>query len=617
MINIYYLVDAVPAAFFGIVALWAAGSSLHWFLRTTIVGAILLAALLIPAHELVIQFGVETLFVVMGMWLWRRSSQRAVNSHTAAATPRRPLQLSLRTMLLFTVPVCVTTAVLANTPWHGWYRWGMLIGSGLMAAIVVLACVWFALGKTHWLIRLIAVFLFTVGTSIAMTLLESAGIYLYYSMEHPQFASSYWQQQTVGALTSRSVHWTKVLAIAISIICIWLRFTSAAGWFTPLKLSQGKSEVTPMPRSVVHARWCVVGMFLLLLSLPLYLLYRLVTPTPIPPDSLPTPNGYDELVAAGKMVRDAGVVNVLQWDQLSDAQFRAEVDKHEAALARVQSALNGNFQFPFFDFSRLEEEVALALFDVSLVMHFKLQERGVVSLDEKLILALDMLRLAHAESRACGTSSMIFFDDEDTALIRLWRYRNDMSAAQCIETANVLWDFEIHREPWENLAQRQRIIDENGGWSLHLETLLADWSGTYLNWGEQARYWDRKVKSRLLILELAMRAYQLQTGRLPEELSNLVPKFLLAVPDDPYGSGPLKYRRSEDSYSLYSVGYDQDDDGGQPATYQSGAWDGDLSTAFLFPNSPATALTSNDGTNAGVDDSKQSAAEKENDRSAN
>ena len=617
MITVYHLVDAVPAAFFGIVALWAAGSSLHWFQRTADVATILLLALLIPAHELVIQFGSETLSVAMGLRVWRRWSRRAAHSDTTDAPIHRPLQLSLRSLLLLTVVVSVTTAVLANTPSLGWVRWGQLIGSGLMAAIVVLVCVWLALGKTHWAIRLIAGIVFTIGTSAAMTLLEAGGNHLYDTMQYPQYASTYWQQQTIEAWWIRSVHWAKTIVIALSFICVWLYFAAAAGWFLPLMPAPVKPNlVTSTPQRTVRARWCVMGISLLVVSLPLYLLVLLMTPTPIPAVALPTPNGYDDLVAAGRMVRDAGVVNVLQWDQLSEKQSRQEIEKHQAALTRVHNALNGNCQFPFFDYSRLEENVALALFDLSLVMHFKMfQDQSGISLDERMLLVKDVLRLAHAESRACGTSSLIFFEDENAAVVTLWLHRNRLTAAQCIDLASTLWELEIHREPWENLAQRQRIIDENGGWQSHLEMILADWSGTYLKDGEQTRYWDRKVKSRLLILELGIRAYQLETGSLPESLSDLVPKFLPTIPDDPYGSGPLSYRLSNDSYTLYSVGYDQDDDGGRPTTYQADAWDGDLSTDYLFPNSQGPVPTS-DGEMEADDDPVRTDAEIRDDKVA-
>jgi hypothetical protein len=55
----------------------------------------------------------------------------------------------------------------------------------------------------------------------------------------------------------------------------------------------------------------------------------------------------------------------------------------------------------------------------------------------------------------------------------------------------------------------------------------------------------------------------LTEGSPPESLANLVPKYLSAVPQDPFGDGPLIYRRSNDGYLLYSVGGNRRDDGGE------------------------------------------------------
>src|SRR3989304_9031962 len=72
MINAYHIVEALPAIVAGMVALWAAGSTWHWFIRTSVIIAGLLALLLIPAYELVITFGTEMLTVVAGMRFWQR-----------------------------------------------------------------------------------------------------------------------------------------------------------------------------------------------------------------------------------------------------------------------------------------------------------------------------------------------------------------------------------------------------------------------------------------------------------------------------------------------------------------------------------------------------------------
>ena len=65
MINVYQLSDAVPAAMFGMFALWAAASRRHWFVRTAVVAA-LLVMLLIPAYEFVVKLG-RSLFLVFGV----------------------------------------------------------------------------------------------------------------------------------------------------------------------------------------------------------------------------------------------------------------------------------------------------------------------------------------------------------------------------------------------------------------------------------------------------------------------------------------------------------------------------------------------------------------------
>ncbi|HYW79334.1 MAG TPA: hypothetical protein VE890_07130, partial [Thermoguttaceae bacterium] len=61
-----------------------------------------------------------------------------------------------------------------------------------------------------------------------------------------------------------------------------------------------------------------------------------------------------------------------------------------------------------------------------------------------------------------------------------------------------------------------------------------------------------------------IRCYRLETGELPDTLADLMPDYLSEVPEDPFSSSPLIYRRAGDEYVLYSVGKDGIDDGGPP-----------------------------------------------------
>ena len=69
-----------------------------------------------------------------------------------------------------------------------------------------------------------------------------------------------------------------------------------------------------------------------------------------------------------------------------------------------------------------------------------------------------------------------------------------------------------------------------------------------------------KVREEVTLCLLAIKAFQLKHGRLPETLGAMVPEFLPAVPVDAYDGEPLRYRPAE--RLLYSVGGDFKDDGG-------------------------------------------------------
>jgi hypothetical protein len=61
---------------------------------------------------------------------------------------------------------------------------------------------------------------------------------------------------------------------------------------------------------------------------------------------------------------------------------------------------------------------------------------------------------------------------------------------------------------------------------------------------------------------LAIERWRLATSDLPAELEQLVPQYLDAAPIDPFDGRPIRYRRTEAGYVLYSVLEDGEDNGG-------------------------------------------------------
>jgi len=64
-------------------------------------------------------------------------------------------------------------------------------------------------------------------------------------------------------------------------------------------------------------------------------------------------------------------------------------------------------------------------------------------------------------------------------------------------------------------------------------------------------------------LPCALERHRLANGQYPENLGALAPRFLDKLPNDVVSGTPLNYRRSDDgNFVLYSVGWNEKDDGG-------------------------------------------------------
>ena len=71
------------------------------------------------------------------------------------------------------------------------------------------------------------------------------------------------------------------------------------------------------------------------------------------------------------------------------------------------------------------------------------------------------------------------------------------------------------------------------------------------------------TRIQLVKVALSLDRFRVQTGQLPENLNQLTPQFLKSIPIDPFAGEPLRYRRLEKGYVIYSVDKDGHDDGGR------------------------------------------------------
>jgi type II secretory pathway pseudopilin PulG len=68
--------------------------------------------------------------------------------------------------------------------------------------------------------------------------------------------------------------------------------------------------------------------------------------------------------------------------------------------------------------------------------------------------------------------------------------------------------------------------------------------------------------ARQALLACALERYRLANGEYPQTLEALAPNFVKQLPKDTIQGATLRYRRNATGFVLYSVGWNEKDDGG-------------------------------------------------------
>ena len=125
--------------------------------------------------------------------------------------------------------------------------------------------------------------------------------------------------------------------------------------------------------------------------------------------------------------------------------------------------------------------------------------------------------------------------------------------ADCIEAADL---------PCRERMARFREIDETLQGRSILHAKAKAWAPFFTERVFELDPWVR-VHFDLAGTALAVERCRLATGEVPEQLSELVPRYLARVPTDPFDGQPIRYRCTGSGYVLYSILEDGQDNGGR------------------------------------------------------
>jgi hypothetical protein len=347
--------------------------------------------------------------------------------------------------------------------------------------------------------------------------------------------------------------------------------------------------LVPVARDHRHfvARVGIAALVMLIAAIPLGLLWKLLHPRPIPERRLPRPNAYDDFVAAGKAFNASPILNTT-LEPTSTAQLAAEVAKYASVFDRVEGALELPCEVPLMPFGTnwpfdLPFRNVQTIRGVARAVNCKAelaQQQG--NFRDAALVSVQNMRLGVASARGgIVPHYLVGIAIEGIGQHALYQAASHLDAQSCDEVLRALEEIDETREPAEVLLARDRIYCENAwGWYGHLLLTLDDIVDDHPGYWATKQAASRSTATRrLLMLELALRQYQLEQGARPDRLESLVPSYISHIPIDPYDAQhrPLRYVPTVGGFLLYSVGYDGDDDGGRPSPREGGLLeDGDI-----------------------------------------
>ena len=504
------LVTATLFCAVGTVTTWAVCSGRHWFLRASVVGAVLSLALLVPGYDAVLVFFLQAvtmaaLLTLTKAWRIRAARREAGEGNAKLPSWRSRLRFTLTDLLLATVVISAILAVAVRVPMAIWSEW-MTIGP----AGVVSGC---------------------------------------YSLVFVDFVFLFTGRSRLGTL--------------------------------PAPKARRGSERRRRRAALAAAGWLACAAFMFLVAFPAAAVYHIVIhPTPLPPISLPEPNGYDDLVREGARLM---TVAVPDEEKAGRAELEAFIVKHGHVLDAARQGLQRECQVPLTytqaDMSRTENDVLRELGRAFLAEAklARLQDRAEDALDTHL----DVIRLGKAAANGgLQVEAFMGWALEGLALDRLASMSDELTPDQCRDAIDALEALDADREPLRDIFERDRLWTHHafGKAGRAMQATGLDFFTHDLERAAELAAKRTQAKTRLLICELALRQWRWEHESDPTALADLVPDYLRAVPLDPYSGERLIYRPSADGYQLYSVGPDGVDDGGKPMERMlaTDVWPGDL-----------------------------------------
>lgn len=342
-----------------------------------------------------------------------------------------------------------------------------------------------------------------------------------------------------GAITAHALQ-TAPAAFAKTVSLIAAAQGATAGG-TTLTLAKGTLKLMAWTKLKITA---AVGVGLLLVAgTATMVVVSKSAPRLLPLQTLPNPNGYDGLIAAGNLVS----LGTDDYEVAGLALLRAVAATNASALARARSALGNQCQVPQgFSETAVTRHITDELPQVKkLAQAFTVEGLWATAEKRPADAArsyLDIIRLG-VESARGGLiiDQLVGTACEAIGTAHLQKLTPQLDAKTCRAAAQTLETLDARRQSWEDVMQQEQ------NWSGRTFPGLANQWRRAMNQRAMTeayrkgldRFHNGLLSERQVLLALAERAYTLDKGHRPAAAADLVPDYLQAVPKNPITGNEL------------------------------------------------------------------------------
>jgi hypothetical protein len=263
---------------------------------------------------------------------------------------------------------------------------------------------------------------------------------------------------------------------------------------------------------------------------------------PVPP--LPNPNGYDDLVKAGEMAD----TNTGEFYEMQPEELRRLVAKNSAALQAARTSLQEDCAVPLQFSENYTSRHLSELADYRRLAQAFVAEGRLATMENRprdaLKSYLDAIRLGNKSAHGgVLINQLVGTAIEVMGVSHLQELVDQLDAKSCHETAATLETLDAQRQTWKEVIQQENAWSRRTfpGIKYRLGELVMSSSLKKARQGAKRTFEQQQQKTRQLLVDLAAHAYELDKGRAPASVADLVPDYLKAIPQDPLTGTNLVY----------------------------------------------------------------------------